>query len=280
MSTTELEPIEYPLKDLGDDLRNKIIGIVGTYSVALTCEGQACGSGTLVYCNGVYGILTAAHVVSESPIEIGEGNRDLGIPFLDEPTRFDIPCKYLSEVVIGKPENGNYTSSGPDATFIRLPESGEYVGWLKAKKDFWNISKQLDAHPNIDNRKTCYLTGYPVQFKSSWSEGNAKFTNHQPIMLGDTLRDSEYRDEGDFDYIDAVVDFTNVPGLPTDYQGMSGGGVWLFKFVHYKKYDVYRVEEPQLCGVVFYQEFPDDGTALITSHMHKAIELLPSLLRK
>jgi hypothetical protein len=103
--------------DTSREVSNFTIGFLRFATDKLGANAESAGSGTLVKVGSIFGVLTAAHVISEltrhSSVGIvvfgGEGKLQ----------KQEIDMKETEAVIFYKPEN---KERGPDIAFLRLPE--------------------------------------------------------------------------------------------------------------------------------------------------------------
>lgn len=100
------------------------------------------GSGTLIKISENYCILTAGHVVCDKLFKNAE---NLGLVIGKDARRFDLSPELLDTKF--NYEN-NKIGCGPDIGLIIIKDP-KIIGWLKAKKMFWNI--------DINKKKFCKI---------------------------------------------------------------------------------------------------------------------------
>ena len=96
------------------------------------------GSGTLATIGGVYGVLTAAHVIDGLP-KAGE----VGIVLHREMT-FQKQVMKMENTERITVRGELFGQDGPDLGFLRIPQ--ENLGWLKATSTFFNLTQRREEH--------------------------------------------------------------------------------------------------------------------------------------
>ncbi len=221
-------------------------------------------SGTLAQINGYKGIITARHVWDKAKKHqflltlIGRGN-------------YAFDTRYLTPMI---PEAvgmlREFEVSVPDIAFIRLSEKD--ASDLEASgKTFFNIDKRINSKSySIDTNQ-----GYWTVFgnPNEWLETGEKKVSS--FVYGTGM--SKQFEEGGWDYYVMNLDIAANPDIPTDFSGMSGGGIWWTRWSCDEGLENFVVENPSrdiiLVGVSFFQTSPHDRTLL--GHGPKSIyELL------
>jgi hypothetical protein len=268
--------IQIPTAQVSRDISDYTIGLAKLAVYDRVEDATCAGSATLVTVGKLYGLLTAAHVLTEALPKKGA----VGIILFSD--------RFLQKQVIQMedaellPIRGDtYGPNGPDLGFIRLPEQN--IGWLKAKNSFYNLTKRRDPvlanqvpAPNhidaviglIDELTKEIPVPEPKRRANAFSGlfGNA-----------DVIKE---RDENGFDLLDiemmAYSDFT----LPNSFEGMSGGALWRIYFV--EKDNSATIVERRLIGVPFHQSADKDSPSIITCHGPKGIyrSLIDEIIKK
>ena len=250
------------IESAGRHLVNFSLGFV---KLEQTPKGEAAtlaGSGTLVQADQVYAILTAQHVIKELP---RKGN--LGLVLHGKIGRFVIQAQDLQFVEIA---SGSPDRDGPDLGAVIL--SPEIAGSLLAKKSFFNLTKRkdhmLNAPPGIDDG-IWLLLGFVAKrtTEKAGTGGYDLLMSFVEFVLAGVV-DPPFERNG-HDYFDLLVGF-NDPGVPRDFAGMSGGGLWQ---VSLKKDAVGQLsyKEAILCGVAFYQGPVEANRSLVRCHGRRSI---------
>jgi len=229
---------------------NKATEVLSWYAVSLTevlpynktSKLSLIGSGTLAIINDKYGIITAKHVVDRL-----KKNNDSYVGFCieDEYHNPAIESKYLNATYLKTP-------AGLDLAYIILPDN--IVATLKAKKNFYNISKHHDIAMSIsfDEQQACVLCGSPDEFtKEETGEKSHYYTEAKAIcsLTGFSVIE-EYIQKEDHDFLRVSAIYKGQDLLPNSFGGLSGGGLWHFTLKNTEP-DNIEISKPILIGVAF-----------------------------
>lgn len=203
------------------------------------------GSGVLVECDTIFGIVTAAHVADRLR------NTNLGLVLVERIHKLIIQNEYL-DVVRYRTINDE---DGPDIAFIKLPRKD--VGTIAAIKSFYSLSigRQRFEDTSITNDLGFWIvTGFPEQFCITDDKPTAGYDMAKGLgMLRLVMFNPEWQslDDG-FDAYKFSVDSTGRGGAPTDFGGVSGGGLWQV-LLRTNNEDQLVLNEILFSGVAFYQ---------------------------
>jgi len=227
------------------------------YSVSFAVDKRPSGSGTLVTIGQKYGVLTAAHVVTDI---LQPEAREVTIIFMNQSHRFRVGKDFLVPRSIGP------VDEGPDLAFVEILDATK-LGTLKGKKSFIPLSPHYSGaydflEPKIST--VCCLFGTPAEFDIV-EENNAA----APWFITRTFFAARAQvvssfSRGEFDYMKMGV-IAGSDGFPRRYAGMSGGGVWhipLFK----SETGEYSYQHPELIGVAFWESDFTERGCTITCH--------------
>jgi hypothetical protein len=199
---------------------------VGFVKVGATpgAEPILAGSGTLVVIGGVYGILTADHVLENLP-----PTGRVGLTFGRYPQgpvhRFTIAMDVASRFIIAK-ASGN--ESGPDLGFLALPPDA--VSALKARASFYEVvsrrTRILSSPPAIESGGWIILGVVDEWSISGPGESGFKGVKHFTTVCGGSAVSHEEQRDG-FDYLYFEVKCSDPEqNRPTSFKGTSGGSLW------------------------------------------------------
>jgi hypothetical protein len=269
----EMKKIEIMLKDLPDDFLMRVWDDLKHYSVGLFLGTQQLGSGTLIKCGNLWGILTAHHVLhrTEPPLDLSlSSTHKLLLVIRESSHSFEIPAKYLREIEIGIPVSDD---EGPDLTFLELPQ-GEELGTLKAIKSFWSLDH------DIENRLASALKDDGVWIKigipheslmvQQESEDTVQISSKLVSYFGSATSDRRYESEG-FDFVNMEAYYNGNDTLPDSFAGVSGGGLWKIEIHGDSIGSNLTHRNPIFCGVPFYQEEIIDGMRIVRCHYARSI---------
>jgi hypothetical protein len=245
------------------DLRQRIVRNLGSSTVALfavfdshgTDLLKLAGTGTLAVVDGLYGILTAAHVwedVLKSAVK-------LGITLTD-----NINHKYLMDVsgivpTVIRDNASGWNEWGPDIAFLRIPS--EYVGGIKAFQDFEDLKKPPKPL-GVESLECWVAMGTPEELGT--------FTQtHASVQISGDFVDPRSYSRGEHDYYDFEID-TGRAGMPQSFGGFSGGGLW--RVLVYQSAETGKVDWAQrLKGVIFWQSPLLEGRRMMRCHGPQSI---------
>lgn len=267
----ELEKIQ--IKDLPQELIERTSRSIKSYSIGLVgvAKGEACekgnlfGSGTLIRIENTFGILTAYHVVDSKRLSSWT---DIGFAFFEGVHSPKVPRRYLQIIKVAIPEED---SRGPDLAVMIVPE--DVLGWMKAKKLFWNISpKRLeDPLTNLESSNGLWcVCGFVAEYTKE--EGPKCGYANVKRFTGVTGCSGIERawNDGQHDYFDLSVLYKDENELPTDFRGVSGGGLWKIPLSRNED-GVITAQEPILAGVAFYQTAVEGKKRSIRCHGPRSI---------
>ena len=201
-------------------------------------------SGTLAQISNFKGIISARHVWDEAKKHefllalVGQGNYAFETKYLDP---------VIPEAVGVLKEFGVHV---PDLCFIKLPP--KYTCDLEAKgKVFFNVDKRIKAKSFMPDMTQGYWTvfGNP----DAWLETEKK---QVPSFIYGTGLSKQFEEAG-WDYFVMNLDIPANPDIPTDFSGMSGGGIWWTRWGCDKNQKRFVVANPSqdiiVAGVSFFQ---------------------------
>lgn len=137
-------------------LSNYTVGFMRIEGTSSVEDAILLGSGTLVEVDGVYGILTAHHVMEVLPKK-GE----LGLLLFSDLHRYTMNADFLGRIKIAR---GLAESEGPDLAVLVLPSVN--LGQIKALKSFYNLSVRRDrilSDPPENDMGVWFLCGVPAE---------------------------------------------------------------------------------------------------------------------
>ena len=244
------------------EIRPYIVGFCTRKETPSGSVPQLQGSGTLIQVAGRYAILTAEHVVRELP-KTGR----LGL--LLQPSRHDftIDTNGLRYVSIAR---GDIDSEGPDLGAVIL--SSETASSIGAIKQFWNLTSHRDAmlqNPPILNSGFWIANGFPDTEKAIEADTEDGSRVMRYMNFNGVGGPREPWVVGDHDYYSFPVVPHDLYGIPRDFGGMSGGGLWQVE-IRRPSGGEFSVVRKHLSGVVFYQVRTAEDVALIC-HGRKSV---------
>jgi len=262
----------HKLSDLPDTLIARMSRVLHSFSTGIVkaphhsdrhYREHLIGSGTLVLIDGIPGILTAQHVAQllDEPCQ-------LGLILTEREHRFTIDCQYLKIIEIPA---SDIPGQGPDLAFIGLPK--EKVSDIKVYKSFYNLSTDREmslTRPPALDRGVWFVCGIPDERTIMEQPGEsfdialsffgfcgAGGANRQFVLKG-------------YDYIEVDVEYISSVNIPTNFGGVSGGGLWQ---VTVKESREGQLEPVQyfFCGIPFYQSELRDNKRFLRCHGRESI---------
>jgi len=242
---------------------------MSNYTVSFVLRQRLIGSGTLVRVGNNHGILTAAHVARI----VEDADQAIGVNIANHPHGFFIPRQCFEHVVVGATGTLD-TADGPDLSILRILDVND-LATIKSKKSFYPLDRSsLSEFWNTlpINEMLWHLVGAPDE--RSRSEGVFGTQDHILAVkhfLGEaTYKNREIR--GEFDFVTLRL-LAGQYLFPSDYGGVSGGGVWWLPLVMDPDVGVSTMhyEAPILAGVPFYQREIKDGEREIVCHGPESI---------
>ena len=227
-------------------------------------------SGIFVNSCGYFGILTAFHVatpVLKSPkFGLCISERVVHEKWLESEHFQHVPIGFIP----GKPWD-EYDENGPDLSFIIIRDEN-LLETLKSLKSFTYLeNKDLEYFESPLDRLRWQITGSPNEASAlvSVSPVDGPLVKYESFV-GDAIFDSRTEREG-FDYLKLRVS-SGEHDFPEDYEGVSGGGMWLIPFsAESEDVNTIRYETPILAGINFHQSAVINNERVITGHGYNSI---------
>ena len=268
-------------RDFGEELLNKIIRELKNYSLCLVWlknkgrkeEGGLLGSGTLIKIKNKYCILTAGHVVNCINFKKCEF---IGFSIGEDSPRLGVEKKYVETMDIYCKNNNEF---GPDIGLIIINDD-EKIGWLKAKKMFWNMDLEKEKtllNKNDDEGAWC-ICGSPdelTEIKNKYVGYDETLGFHNNAWLAGLERKYEKKE---YDYYEFSAIYGEGNDSPNSFGGVSGGGAWQIKVGRAKGGNLVIIDY-RLIGVAFYQSSIVNNKRIIRCHGIKNIYVeLPKII--
>lgn len=265
---------EMKLSDLPEDVCEEIGKLVSDYSVgivkmretAVDADAAVGGSGTCVRVGRQHAILTAGHVLEHFGMD-----EDVGLILA---TRFDPMChryvmkaQAVSRVLVAYEHKG---AEGPDLGLFLLPEAD--VAELRARKSFYDLS--LHARPILESPSALddgawFMCGFAEELIAETlpERGFDRVKIFRgPCCIGWAEGESS---AAGFDYLD-FVPAAGGGGLPMDYGGFSGAGLWQ-TLLERTREGIAKPTEIILSGVAFYQSPRTGGGQKLRCHGRRSV---------
>ena len=221
------------------------------------------GSGTLVEIQGTHHILTAAHVWHETR----DGDR-IGLVLTPSPSKFVIP---RGTILVKQLRDRKNPEWGPDLALLQLARPD--VSTIAAHKSFLNLAQEkatLAVHPSATEKGLWAVTGMVGEFSpvQRFPEVKTIEAIAQARAFFSTVQQTHQR--GGYDYLDFGAKL-ELPGVPSSFGGMSGGGLWEVGLSMAKSGTISWDERQHFRGVAFWQSEPFDGRRVIRCHGPRSI---------
>jgi hypothetical protein len=244
--TIEFSDIPQDLYDsIAMDLFKYTVGLIAVKDTKGGEDVKLIGSGTFIKCGDSSGILTAQHVSNELR------NADLGLVVSEVEHKPVIQRGHLSVIEF----RGRLDSEGPDLSFINIPSN---LLWsIKAKKSIYNLEsnhKYASQQTEANDIGIWFICGFPDEFTKSNERSTRGFDEAKGFsgICGAVAGiDREFYQEG-YDYYEISVGCGVGNKTPTNYGGVSGGGLWHVPLLK-KSQKILSWGTPFLAGVAFYQ---------------------------
>ena len=226
-------------------------------------EPRLIGSGTLVKIEGTHHILTAAHVWYET-----RDAEQIGLVLTAYPSKFVMPRAAISTKQLWNRENPEW---GPDLALLELARP--FVSTIAAHKSFLNLAQQramLAVHPPATEKGLWAVTGMVGKFSAvqRLPETRTIEANVQGRAFFSVTHQTYQRDG--YDYLDPIAKL-ELPGVPSSFGGVSGGGLWEVGLSMTKSGTISWDGKPHFRGVAFWQSADSDGSRVIRCHGPRSI---------
>lgn len=262
---------DLPIKDIPQKVLDDVIQVLKNYLVALYMvlpqkqqpQPRPIGSGTFVEIEGTHYVLTAAHVWHEA-----RKAEKIGLVLTDYQSSFMV----LRDGIAAKELwDGKISEWGPDIALLKLAPSD--VATIKAHKSFLNLMQQKGS-----------LAEYsPVIEKGLWSVTGmvGKLTEVQPSpeqrtvtchIHGEAFISAVQKthEHNGYDYFDLGAKL-DLPGSPSSFVGVSGGGLWQIRLSKAKSGEILWDGKRFFRGVAFWESEAINGYRMIRCHGPKSI---------
>jgi hypothetical protein len=197
----------------------------GKFTSAKKDDCELAGSGTLICCDKLRGILTADHVLRDLP-DSGEVGIVATTSLDARINRLALDMQHASKITVGKCSN---TSRGPDLGVLVLPQP------IAARLDslgkpFYNLLSRRARMLDMSTRKPglWIFSGMVHQ----WTDNLPPYRQFTKVKVFRGVcvifNLASIREDAGFDYMSLKLNYETDLRFPDTFQGCSGGGVWQF----------------------------------------------------
>lgn len=248
----------------------KVADEIYTYSVSLSIDGAPGGSGTLVSFGRQFGILTAEHVLRH--LRNGR-DPDFSIVCARHTHRLAVDKDHIRSVQLPRASDN---AKGPDLALIVIDDT-VCNSALRAKKSFYPIErfspKMFVQLPQ--SSAMCFVFGAPAEWAAeSGIRGTSEHVLATTQFVGRVQVTGAFNHEG-HECLELAVR-AGKDGFPSDYGGVSGGGVWCAPVTMNpdKGTSSMSYEHLELIGAAFYQVEDAAGCMVLRAQSFKSFPTL------
>jgi hypothetical protein len=262
---------EIPIKDIPQTILDDVILLLKNYLVAVYIvlpekqqpHPRPIGSGTFVEIEGTHYILTAAHVWRKA-----REAKNIGLVLTDHQSSFMVLRDGISAKEVW---GGKIQEWGPDIALLKLAPSD--VGTIKAHKSFLNLAQQKEALSEclpVIEKGLWAVTGMVGEFTEVQADTETRTVTchiHGEAFISAVQRTHELNG---YDYFDLGAKL-ELPGVPSSFVGVSGGGLWQINLSMAKSGTISWDGKRYFRGVAFWESKEPDGQGIIRCHGPKSI---------
>ena len=262
---------DLPIKDIPQNVFDDVILVLKNYLVALYIillekqqpRPRPIGSGTFVEIEGTPYILTAAHVWHRA-----REAEKIGLVLTDYQSSFMVLRDGISAKELW---DGKISEWGPDIALLKLASSD--VATIRAHKSFLNLTQQkgdLAGCPPLIEKGLWAVTGMIGQ--ATDVETNKEAKTIQCHIQGEALISAvqQMHERNGYDYFDLGAKL-DLPGTPSSFVGVSGGGLWQIKLSKAESGEISWDGKRFFRGVAFWESKESDDHLIIRCHGPKSI---------
>ncbi len=226
-------------------------------------DANLLGSGVLVQGGGVSAILTAAHVVDFLPT-----SGRLGLILSDKREHTTIDVSGIAYLPIGR---GHDPERGPDIGVVLL---SDYVAsTLEARKSYYNLDlrkERILSSPPDDRAGIWFVQGF-VEEMTVLDPNPTPYERVKGFCeFGSLGIVEDYVSSGDHDYYTFPLSISPAGGIPSDFGGCSGGGLWHVLLVEREGGEP-AVDQALLQGLTYFQQPTLEGSSALRCHGPRSI---------
>lgn len=263
--------VRFPLRDIPKDLHNRCSELHWHYTVGFirveesngVQDAKLLGSGVLVSAGRARAILTADHVLDVLP-----RSGRLGLVSSERPEKRTIDVTGTRYLRI---DRGDDSGAGPDIGAVLLSES--IASTLGARKSFYNLDTRRDellSSPPDDLGSIWIVQGFVDELTKMNPIGSRHGRLKSFVQFSVIGTIGDYTSRGDHDYYTLPVASPTPEGVPNDFGGCSGGGLWRVHLVGTKGGGV-DLKRSLLQGLAYWQDRPQNGPWALRGHGPRSI---------
>jgi hypothetical protein len=252
--------VELDLRSFAESIAPYSVGFLKPNSPDQPQSLESLGSGVLVSIGQVYGVLTAAHVLAAIP-EVGQISLVTFPQKRKKLQNLSFEMSHTERLNLGAPP---WKETGPDIGFLRL--ASDIVGTLKSSSSFRNLRLAAGVEPLAGPKSIQFVDAVlgvvdERTHAENWEQPGLIIKKFEAIFMDGNV--TPVQSSGDFDYCSFLPRRGDSGNLPSNFGGMSGGGVWRIYYDGKPGEKTYLVES-RLWGICYYQtEISNDSRKII-----------------
>lgn len=234
------------------------VGFVRVERSERTEDATLLGSGVLVRVGKIRAILTADHVLRVLP-----SSGRLGLILSDKPEQTTIDVSGTEYLSIGR---GDDSERGPDIGAVLLHHP--VASLIEARKSYYNLDRWKERMLNNppDDRKGIWIAQGFVDEMTVLDPAPSRFDRVKAFCdFGAVGGVEDYVSNGDHDYYTFPLKESPSEGIPSNFGGCSGGGLW-HVFLVEKEEGELAVDNTLLQGLIYFQQPRHEGSSALRCH--------------
>ena len=251
------------LDDIGSNLQDYFVPILGLADERCPEPPRLLGSGTLVKIGSSYHILTAAHVWEDPKSSPG-----VGLLLTSYLSRLVIPREAIvPHTLRGRGPKG----FGPDLALLTIPPP--FVPEIKAHKSILDLSQQRNkylANPSRPDSGLWAVIGMVEQFSSVQQHPEQRVYEVEVHGRAFFSGIDKTHQRNGYDYLDVGADMS-LAAVPSSFGGVSGGALWWIVLSENKTGQIWWSGKRYFYGVAFWQSPIRQARRVIRCHGPKSL---------
>jgi len=247
------------LDQVENGLRHHFVPIVARWNQKGVPDLKLIGSGTLIDIDGKGYILTAAHVWGATA-----GADTLHLLMMSGRSLVEIPCPEITARTIWNRQSPD--EWGPDLALLEIPPLK--LDTIKAHKSLLNFERQrasLAENPPMTEKVLWAIYGVVGESSEVFVNLTEKSLNIDLVARAFFCGITQTHSKADFDYYDTMANL-RLPGVPSSFGGVSGGGLWQVGLSLSKSGDYSWDGRRHFRGVAFWQSSAADEQRIVRCH--------------